>query len=180
MLKNESSSAMTVYTENQIDKLFHSNHEQAVRKLTQLSVYCGTEPDFGQLTGWVYEQTLQYCIRRELKARKIEAEIAEHVKLRGRAKADLKVNSVAIEIKHNGLFDSGDAAKYRDYRKAAVANGWEYLYITRGESYRPYRTGITKALGRENAFFLDTRGDWRRFVDRLDELLRGRGESTQP
>lgn len=161
---------MSIYTENQIDKLFRSNHHRAIRKLAQLPVYCGTGPDFGQLTGWVYEQTIQFCIRRELKARKVKAHIKEHVSLRGRAKADLKVNNVAIEIKHSGLFGSGDAAKYRDYRKAASAKGWEYLYITRGESYRPYRTGIIKALGGKNVFFLDTNGDWKRFVRRLEEL----------
>ena len=116
----------------------------AIRKLAQLPVYCGTGPDFGQLTGWVYEQTIQFCIRRELKARKVKAHIKEHVSLRGRAKADLKVNNVAIEIKHSGLFGSGDAAKYRDYRKAASAKGWEYLFITRGESYRPTGQGSSR------------------------------------
>ena len=111
------------------------------------------------------------CIRRELTARKLKADIKEHVCLRGRAKADLKVNNVAIEIKHNGLFGSSDAAKYRDYRKAATTNGWSYLFITRSESYPPYRTGITEALGRENVFFLDRKGDWKRFMRRLEELI---------
>jgi hypothetical protein len=161
---------MSIYTESQVNKLFDSNYSSVVHKLEELTVYCGTEPAFGQLTGWVYEQTIQYCIRRELEARKVKAYIKEHVSLRGRAKADLKVNSVAIEIKHRGLFGSSDAAKYRDYKKAATANGWAYLFITGSESHRPYRTGITKALGRENVFFLDTKGDWKRFVRRLEEL----------
>jgi hypothetical protein len=170
---------MTVYTERQIERLFDSSYERAVRALTRLPVYCGTKPAFGQLTGWVYEQTIQHCIRRELKAHKIKAEFTEHVRLRGKAKADLKVNNVAIEIKHDGLFDSGDAARHRDYRKAARANRWEYLYITRCESYRPYRTGITNALGTENVFFLDTKGDWKRFMHRLEELLANSGQSTE-
>lgn len=161
---------MTVYTENQIEKLYDSSYTRAVDKLTQLPVYCGTKPAFGQLTGWVYEQTIQHCIRRELKARKVKAEITEHDNLRGRVKVDLKVNNVAIEIKHSGLFSSDDAAKYREYRKAAGAKGWRYLYVTRGESYSPYRTGIAKALGSENVFFLDTKGDWNRFVRRLVAL----------
>ena len=133
---------MTIYTENQIEGLFDSNHQQAIHMLTQLPVYCGTEPGFGQLTGWVYEQTLQHCIRQELNARNLKAEIAVHVKLRGRSKADLKVHNVAIEIKHGGLFGSGDAAKYGGCKEAAAANGWEYLFITQRESHRPYRTGI--------------------------------------
>ena len=161
---------MSIYTESQIDKLFHSNHQRAIRKLAELPVYCGTEPDFGRLTGWVYEQTIQYCIRQELEARRVKADIKEHVSLRGRVKADLKVNGVAIEVKHNGLFGPGDAAKYQDYKKAASAKGWAYLFITGGESHRPYRTGITKALGRKNVFFLDTNGDWKRFVRRREEL----------
>ena len=50
---------MSIYSEDQIDKLFRSNHQLAVSNLAKLPVYCGTEPDFGQLTGWVYEQTIQ-------------------------------------------------------------------------------------------------------------------------
>jgi hypothetical protein len=143
-------------------------------------VYCGTKPAFGQLTGWVYEQTIQHCIRRELKAHKIKAEITEHDNLRGRAKADLKVNDVAIEIKHSGLFGSEDADKYKEYMEAASAKkGWRYLFVTRRESYAPYRTGIANALGTENVFFLDTEGDWKRFMHRLEELLANSGQSTE-
>jgi hypothetical protein len=107
-----------------------------------------------------------------LKARKVKAEITEHDSLRGRARADLKVNNVAIEIKHSGLFGSEDADKYKEYRKAASSKGWRYLFVTRGESYPPYRTEIAKALGRENVSFLDAKGDWNRFVRRLVALAR--------
>ena len=170
VLSIKSQLPMTVYTETKIDGLYESNYKDAVSKLTQLPVYCGTPPHFGQLTGWVYEQTIQYCIKQELEARKVKADIKEQVSLRGRAKADLKVNNVAIEIKHNGLFGSQDAAKYSEYSKAASAKGWHYLYITQGETYKSYRAGITETLGRENVFFLDTEGDWDRFVGRLAEL----------
>jgi hypothetical protein len=161
---------MRLYTEDQIKELFNSNHHKAVRKLENLPVFCGTKPDFGALAGWVYEQTIQFCIIRELNARKVRADIKEHVCLRGRAKADLRVNNIAIEIKHKGLFGGREAAKYRDYKNAATKNGWAYLYITGSESHQPYRAGITKALGSDNVFFLDTEGNWERFMRRLVEL----------
>ena len=92
------------------------------------------------------------------------------MKLKSRVRADLKIGNAAIEIKESGLFSPAGVAKYREYRKAANNLGLEYLFITGGERYQPYRHGITKALGKSNVFFLDTSGDWKNFINRLVRL----------
>ncbi len=161
---------MTIYNEYQVYKLYLSSLKSATRMLKQIRVFCGNEPNFSGLDGWVFEQTIQYCIKKELKARKVKAEIAEQVKLKSRIKVDLKIGNAAIEIKKSGLFSASDVAKYRKYRKAVNDLGLEYLFITGGERYQPYRRGITTALGKANTFFLDTSGDWKRFINRLVHL----------
>jgi hypothetical protein len=127
-------------------------------------VFCGREPNFAGLSGWVFEQTVQYCIRKELKDEEIEAKIVEQVSLGGRAKVDLTVGKVAIEIKTSGLFGFSDVQRYQQYRMLAEAKEFRYVFLTQGENYRPYRSGIIKALGNSNVFFLSTSGEWARFV----------------
>jgi hypothetical protein len=163
-------SQMTVYDEAQIRRLYSSSLRTAVRKLKEIKVFCGSEPSFSGLGGWVFEQTIQYCLRRELKVQKVEIEIAEQVKLKPRIKADLRVGKAVIEIKKSGLFAPSDIAKYSKYRKAANDVGLEYLFITGSESYSPYQARIIEALESENTFFLDKNGDWRRFVNRIVHL----------
>jgi hypothetical protein len=150
---------MTIYNEDKVYKLYSSSLASAVRRLTKIRVFCGKEPGFSGLGGWVFEQTIQYCIKRELKARKVKARIAEQVTLKSRIKADLRIGNAAIEIKESGLFSASDISKYKEYKKAANDLGLEYLFITGGERYQPYRRGITTALGKANTFFLDTSGD---------------------
>ena len=159
-----------IYNKDQIHRLYSSSLRTAVRKLKEIKVFCGNDPSFSGLGGWVFEQTIQYCLRRELKARKVKIEIAEQVKLKPRIKVDLRVGKAVIEIKGSGLFNTSDIAKYRQYREAANDVGLEYLFITGGERYQPYRDGITKALGSENTFFLDTNSEWRRFINRIVRL----------
>jgi hypothetical protein len=163
---------MSVLTENKIYALYETNRSAAADKLKQIPVYCGNEPSFTGLNGWVFEQTIQYCIKKELKAKKIKAEIIEQAKLGSRIKADLKIGNVAIEIKMSGLFSSTDIVKYSKYRKVANATKVTYLFRAGGERYQQYRDGISKALEKENVFFLDTLGEWKRFVNRLLRLLK--------
>jgi len=85
------------------------------------------------------------------------------VPLYGRVKIDLLVGRVAIEIKALGSFGD-DAKKYSGYRTKVEQKGWVYCYLTRGETYRPYRLATEEAFGKERVFFLDTQGDWERFV----------------
>ncbi len=83
--------------------------------------------------------------------------------LYGRIKIDLLVDRVAIEIKVLGSFGD-DAEKYGGYRAKVEERGWIYCYLTRSESYHPYRLGAESTFGKERAFFLDTEGEWTRFV----------------
>ncbi len=160
-----------IYDEEKVLRRSESSRESAVHGLETLEVYCGREPHVLGLSGWVFEQAVQSCIKEELEARESTVDIGEQVPLGGKIKADLAVGTVAIEVKRRGLFGAGDMEKYRAYRQMANANGLEYLYITGQESYQPYRNRTVHALGRENAFFLDTPGEWARFINRLVELL---------
>lgn len=158
---------MLLYDENKIAELYVKNLEQAKQKLSKLEVYCGKSPTFGGLTGWVFEQTIQYCICKEFRAKGIEPKIEEQISLGGRVKADLIVEKIAIEIKAKGLFGSDDAERYGRYGKAARAYGYEYIFVTLSESYRPYQEAIIKSLGKGNTFFMSEAGDWNRFIRRL-------------
>jgi hypothetical protein len=158
---------MTRFDENGIWTLFESGMKQAKANLAKLKVYCGREPNFAGLSGWVFEQTIQHCIRKELAAAEVRAEIAEQVSLGGRAKADLTIGKVAVEIKTSGLFGIADVQRYGKYRKAAEAKGFRYVFLTWGENYRPYRDGIIKALGKANVFYLNETGEWERFISML-------------
>ena len=68
--------------------------------------------------------------------------------LYGRVKIDLLVGRVAIEIKALGSFGD-DAKKYSGYRTKVEQKGWVYCYLTRGETYRPYRLATEEAFGKE-------------------------------
>jgi hypothetical protein len=165
-----------LYTEDEIDKLYVSSLHAAIRKLKRLTIYCGSPISFNGLGGWVWEQTIRYCIAEELKDRKLAPMFEEQVKIRGRARADLKIGSVALEVKNRGLFHSTAARKYGEYAKFARKSGLSYLFVTKEETYKPYRDGIVMEVGSTNAFFLDRHGEWKRFVDRIVELLR-KGDS---
>jgi hypothetical protein len=72
---------MSIFTENKIYELYETNHRAAADKLKQIPVYCGNEPSFTGLNGWVFEQTIQYCIKKELKAKRIKTETIEQAQL---------------------------------------------------------------------------------------------------
>ncbi|MEW6034738.1 MAG: hypothetical protein AB1603_07795 [Chloroflexota bacterium] len=151
------------YDEGQIEKLYQENLSGARYLLASLPVAEGRKPTAKELSGWVYEQTIRYCLSQESEALGIPLIITEQVPLRGRAKIDLLIGRVAVEIKVLGSFGD-DARKYKGYRAMVEEKGWAYCYLTRCETYQPYRTAIESVFGRERAFFLDTQGDWERFV----------------
>jgi hypothetical protein len=151
------------YDENEVDKLYQENLSAARKILASLPVAEGRQPTTKGLNGWVYEQTIRHCLCDELKELRLTPTIEEQVPLHGRTKVDMLVGKVAIEIKALGIF-SNDARKYSGYRVRAEENGWSYFYVTRGESYSPYRFAMQSTFGEERAFFLDTPGDWERFV----------------
>ena len=154
-----------------IRALFDSSLRDAKACLASLKVCSSDEPKFNGLDGWLFEQTIQYCLRKELKARGRQPEIKEQVNLGGRSRADLLVGRAAIEIKKSGLFQREAANRYRKYRSTAEKKGYSYLYLTLRETYRPYREDVEKALGNQNAFFLDSPTEWQRFVKRIVKEL---------
>jgi hypothetical protein len=151
------------YDEHRVERLYQENLLAGRQLLASLPVAEGREPTTKGLNGWVYEQTIRHCLCEELRELGVTATIEEQVPLHSRAKVDLLVGKVAIEIKALGIFGN-DARKYSGYRVKADENGWSYFYVTRGESYDPYRVAMQSTFGKKRAFFLDTQGDWERFV----------------
>lgn len=147
--------------------VYDRNLKAAIAKLSQLEVYCGCIPAVSGLNGWVFEQTIQFCLRQELRAIGVRFSIDEQVPLSGKVKVDFVVGPFAVEIKSRGLFGVDGVERCRSCKDQAKEKGLEYLFFTRQEGHRPYREGIVDALGRKDAFFLDTEGDWERFVNRI-------------
>lgn len=155
------------YNEGTLSELYQRNLEDAKALLSKLEVFCGNDCNIGGLSGWVFEQTVQYCLRQELAALGLHPSITEQCGLGGKAKADLAVGCLAVEIKLKGLFGSDQVERYGRYRQAANGRGLQYLFITKEESHGPYWQGIQKTLGTESTFFLDVSGEWKRFVTRI-------------
>jgi len=151
------------YDESEIEKLYQQSLSAARQALALLPVAEGREPAIKGLNGWVYEQTIRHCLSEELMALGISPIIKEQVPLYGRSKIDLLVGRVAVEIKALGSFGD-DARKYSEYRAKVEDKGWAYCYLTRSETYHPYRLATESTFGKERAFFLDAQGDWQRFV----------------
>lgn len=158
------------YDEDAVEKLYQQNLITARQQLACLLVAEGREPNTTGLTGWVYEQTIRYCLWQELLSLGLSPEVKEQVRLYGRAKIDLMVGRVAIEIKALGSFGD-DTEKYERYRAKVEEKGWKYLYLTRSETYDPYRRVAVQTFGKERTFFLDTEGDWVRFIREITKLL---------
>jgi hypothetical protein len=153
-----------IYDECAVEILFQKSLLDAKEALRGLRVHSGREPSFSGLSGWVYEQTIRYCILNELKEKGIvAAQVLEQQPLGGRKKVDLLIDSTAIEIKTSGLFGSHEIDRYKTYQSLAAAIGYRYLLLSRGES--TYRTDLLKALGKDNVILLDERGGaWRRLI----------------
>ena len=160
------------YNEHTVEKLCQDNLLAAYQLLASLTVAEGRKPTTKGLNGWVFEQTVRYCLAQELTILELSPILKEQVPLYGRTKIDLLVGCVAIEIKARGSFGD-DARKYTGYRGKIEERGWVYCYLTLGESYNPYRLATESAFGKERAFFLDTPGDWERFVR---EIVKNNGE----
>ena len=155
------------YDEKSIEKLDQQNLTTARKQLASLLVAEGREPNVKGLNGWVYQQTIHYCLSQELLSLGMSPIFKEEVKLFGRAKIDLLVDRMAIEIKALGSFGKKDTEKYKRYRAKVEERGWVYLYLTRRETYNPYRLDAVSTFGKECAFFLDTEGDWARFIRKV-------------
>ena len=161
------------YNEQTIESLYQKNLEHARRLLYSLQVAEGSErePHISGLNGWVYEQTIRYCLYQELKLRGLFPRMKEQVAISGRKKIDLLVDKVAIEIKSRGIFHKNDAKKYKDYGTEVGKKGWAYFYLAGRERYKNYRLAVEKAFGKDKAFFLDVSGEWSRFVSEIIKHL---------
>lgn len=159
---------MNIFSIDDIKKLHQASRDQALSKLKEVEVYSGDEPSFAGLNGWVFEQTIRYCVTHELEAKCVNLEIKEQVSLGGRAKADLQVGNTVIELKTSGLFGQSDVERYGRYRGQALDKGFNrYLYLTWDESHKPYRSGLEQVLDKENVFYISEEGEWRRFIDAI-------------
>ncbi len=168
---------MAKFDETGVRELFSRNLQTAKDTLQRLEVFCGKEPEFNGLPGWVFEKTVQNCIRKELEDKGVEPKIDEQVRLGGRSKVDLVIGKkIAIEIKVNGLYEPTDKIekRYQKHRKAAENRGWQYIFLSLDGTYDPYRKAIIKALGKENVFYLffgrplaQQEGEWKKLIDLL-------------
>ncbi len=157
------------FTEAGIVSLYEDSLKKAEEKLSSLDIAEGRKPGAAGLNGWVFEQTIRYCLSQELRAVGYHPEIRDQVSLGGRARIDLLVGRAAIELKARGSFGDSDS-KYSRYRKTVEERGWVYLYLTMQERYAPYRKATESTFGSEHSFFIDTKGDWARFVSAVTAL----------
>jgi hypothetical protein len=155
----------TRYSEDEIRARYSSNLEMAKNTLGLLPLAEGRTPQVNGLNGWIFEQTIRSCLSEELRLAGRCDRVTEQQPLQGKARIDLLVGTMAVELKKAGWFGD-DSKRYAKYRVWAQQKGWSYAYLTLGESHRPYRIRCEEVFGQENEFFLDTPGDWGRFVDR--------------
>ena len=160
------------YAESDIVSLYQAALADAYKRLSGITVARGRSPAVKGLSGWIYEQTVRSCIEDELKDEICGIDIDEQVSLHGRAKLDLVIGRVAIEIKGGGFFGAADAEKYRVYRKAVESSGRRYVYLTAHETYQPYRDLAVDIFGEEYAFFLDSKGTWKKFIKTIRKELK--------
>lgn len=151
------------YNEDSIKRLYDENLMEAQQRLSSLPIAEGRRPNVGGLNGWVYEQTIRHCLSEELETLGKHPTLSEQVSLYGRVKIDMLIGNIAIEVKKAGSFGGSDS-KYSSYRAKVEEKGWIYYYVTGGETHAPYRQETMSVFGSEYAFFLDTKGEWHRFV----------------
>jgi hypothetical protein len=155
-----------IFDEKSIKELYLDSLSTACKHLTTLDIAEGRIPNIKGLNGWVYEQTIRYCINLELASFDLNPIINEQVTLFGRVKIDLVIGKIALEIKALGFFGN-DMEKYKKYRVKVEEKGWLYFYLTGSETYKLYRTVALSTFGEDNTFFMDKPGDWERFVNRV-------------
>jgi len=162
---------MTRYTQDDIHRLYERNHGTAIENLCKVEVFCGTRPTLTCVNGWVFEQTVRHCLSHELTVLNLHPVTKEQERIGQRVVIDLLVGTVGIEIKLKGLFGPTDFNRVRKASDQARSQGLSYLCLVGQESHTPYRERAMNAVGRDNAFFLDTPGQWGLFVSRVVELL---------
>ena len=157
-----------LYNEATISELYQRNVARAEASLRKLEVFCCEGCKLGELSGWVFEQTIRYCLQKELAAQGLPSNAGEQHSLGGKMKANLAIGGLAIQIKLSDVFAVDQLARYGQYRRAAEEKGLQYLLLTAGASYpASYRRGLGGVVGSGNVFFFDEPMGWERFVKRI-------------
>jgi hypothetical protein len=160
-----------IFTERRISEIYEENLQVAKGLLKTIPIFCGAEPKFTGLSGWVFEQAVLYCIQQELEKMQIAVKPQEQVSLSGRATVDLLIGKTAIEVKTSGLFSANEIEKYKKYQAIAKERGWRYVFLSIGET--TYQARIIEALGTDDVILLEKLeegkwkpnvGEWARFI----------------
>ena len=156
-----------------IEADYYSALEEARNALASLP-FAEYAPDKVRgLSGWVFEQVLLRRLRAALANKGVRPEVIYQAPISGRATADFVIGSVAIEAKVSGAYNDS-RPKYRRYRKAVESKGWNYVYVTLEETYKPNVRKAQEVFGRNRAFFLDRPRDWARLVSTVVSIERNR------
>ncbi len=157
-----------LYNEATISEIYRKNLARAEASLRKLEVFCCEDCKLGELSGWVFEQTVRYCLQKEFAAQGLQPNTEEQRSLGGKLKANLAIGGLAIQIKLSDVFAVDQLARYGQHRRAAEEKGLQYLLLTAGASYpASYRRGLAGVVGSGNVFFFDEPMGWERFVKRI-------------
>jgi hypothetical protein len=149
-----------------IENQYIAMQEEALKLLASLEVAHGRPRKILGLDGWIFEQTVRRAIEEELKKENIHHEITEQAPIVGKAKVDLIVGCVAIEIKVSGFYSDVEE-KYIKYKKNLEEKGLEYFYITLYETYSRNIEVARRVFGLNRMFILSNPGEWERFSKEL-------------
>ncbi|MEI6579543.1 MAG: hypothetical protein ACOYMF_17955 [Bacteroidales bacterium] len=170
---------------------YNANIDETKRKLKKLPFCSPNEIAFKGLTGWVFEQTFQKCLKEQLIDRqKKEYEFEEQIKLSAICKGDNKSLGIVdlmikngkkklmIELKFGGFYGKDDGERYKKYRNniKSIKDGsiYEYIYITGSETSPTYREKAKEAFEGANCFFFDEKAEidsWEKLIKRITEFL---------
>jgi hypothetical protein len=173
-----------IYNESSVQRVYKLNFREAKKQLMQLPVYSGPvyygyEPEVPGLMGWVFEQTIQHCIRRELEKMNLSAEIEEQVNITESAKIALQIGKIAIEIKPDVLSSQDDIDKCKNDQSQAKERGWRYVFLSSGET--TFQAPLIETLGKDNVILLENyddgewkpnEGEWTRFIGIIADGLK--------
>lgn len=154
-----------------IETQYKKAKAEVIAKLESLSFTSSSPDKIRGLNGWVFEQIVLRSIKRDLKKAKIDCAISEQESIGGRARVDLLVGNVAVEIKVSGYMDNVEQ-KYTRYRRLIERKGWVYFYVTLYEGYDPYVKMAERIYGPNRFFILSQDEAWNRFSEQLISTIR--------
>jgi hypothetical protein len=164
-------------------KSLHDRYEKALaqtkKKLASVDFLRGRPVSIkAGLRGWVFEQLVRSLLEEEFETRGLNPEISEQQSIGGRARVDLVIGRLAIELKSSGFYSDVES-QYAEYRRRVEEKGWEYFYLTLDEAYAPYIKSARRVFGAKRAFFLNKSGEWRRFVAEVVLALKKKGRTRR-